>query len=49
MENKKNEPSNQKVYLNGYIDVPADRLQAVEEALFEHISLTCSELGLYFI
>lgn len=33
------------VILTGYIDVPADRLQAVTSALPEHIRLTRAEPG----
>jgi len=38
-------PADQKVYLNGHIDVPADRIEAVERALPAHISLTRAEAG----
>lgn len=34
-----------KVFLNGYIDVPAERLEAVLTALPVHIDLTRSEPG----
>lgn len=34
-----------KVYLNGHIDVPANRLASVTEALKDHISLTNAENG----
>ena len=34
-----------KVYLNGHIDVPQDRLHAVSEALPEHVRLTYAEPG----
>lgn len=34
-----------KVYLQGHIDVPPDRLQAVAEALPLHIELTLAEPG----
>ncbi len=34
-----------RVYLNGYIDVPADRLADVSEALPVHIELTRAEPG----
>jgi len=36
---------NERVYLNGYIDVPADRLEAVEQALPLHVQLTLAEPG----
>jgi len=36
---------NGKVYLNGYVDVPEDRLEAVKAALPEHIALTRAEAG----
>ncbi len=35
----------QKVYLDGHIDVPAERLAAVEGALPAHIALTRAEAG----
>lgn len=34
-----------KVFLNGYIDVPNDRLEAVTSALPQHIALTLAEAG----
>ncbi|MBV6633178.1 MAG: antibiotic biosynthesis monooxygenase [Alphaproteobacteria bacterium] len=34
-----------RVYLTGHIDVPADRLTAVRDALDEHIALTRAEPG----
>lgn len=34
-----------KVFLNGYIDVPEDRLEAVKSALPKHIALTHAEAG----
>ena len=34
-----------KVHLNGYIDVPKNRLAAVQEALPVHIELTRAEAG----
>ena len=34
-----------RVFLNGYIDVPEDRLEAVRTALPEHIALTRQEDG----
>ncbi len=34
-----------RVFLNGYLDVPADRLDAVRAALPEHIDLTRAEPG----
>jgi len=34
-----------KIRLTGYIDVPADRLDAVSEALVEHLRLTRAEPG----
>jgi len=34
-----------KVYLNGHIDVPADRIDTVIVALEEHIALTRQEVG----
>jgi quinol monooxygenase YgiN len=37
--------SDKKVYLDGQIDVPADRLTAVEAALPVHIALTRAEPG----
>lgn len=37
--------NNGKVYLNGYIDVPEDRLKAVKAALPTHIALTRAEEG----
>lgn len=37
--------SDQTVYLKGHIDVPADRLDAVREALPLHIELTHAEAG----
>jgi len=33
------------IKLTGYIDVPIDRLEAVKEALPEHIALTRAETG----
>lgn len=33
------------VVLNGYIDVPADRIEAVSAALVQHIALTRAEAG----
>ncbi|HBQ35972.1 MAG TPA: antibiotic biosynthesis monooxygenase [Rhodobacteraceae bacterium] len=33
------------ILLNGYIDVPADRLDAVQTALIDHIRLTRAEAG----
>jgi len=38
-------PSDTKVFLNGHIDVPQDRLAAVREALPLHIDLTRAEAG----
>ncbi len=35
----------QKIYLNGHIDVPADRVAAVEAALPLHIEQTLAEPG----
>lgn len=35
----------QKIYLNGHIDVPQDRLDAVAKALPAHIELTRTEPG----
>lgn len=35
----------QKVYLNGHIDVPAERLTAVATALPSHIAATHAEAG----
>lgn len=37
--------SDAKVFLNGHIDVPADRLAAVTAALPQHIALTRAEAG----
>lgn len=34
-----------KVHLNGYIDVPKNRLAAIQEALPVHIELTRAEAG----
>ena len=34
-----------RVYLDGHIDVPADRLEAVKAALPQHIALTRAEVG----
>lgn len=34
-----------KIYLNGHIDVPADRRDAVAQALPHHIALTRAEPG----
>lgn len=34
-----------RVFLNGYIDVPRDRLAVVEDALPRHIKLTLAEPG----
>lgn len=34
-----------KIYLQGHIDVPLDRLDAVKTALPEHIALTHAEAG----
>ncbi|SDW35482.1 Quinol monooxygenase YgiN [Ruegeria halocynthiae] len=36
---------NAKVHLNGFITVPADRLEEVRNALPEHIALTRAEQG----
>ncbi len=43
MSSKKS--AEEKLYLTGYIDVPADRLDAVTEALPLHIELTLAEPG----
>ncbi|WP_269141824.1 hypothetical protein [Allorhizobium terrae] len=37
--------SDAKVFLNGHIDVPADRLTDVTAALPQHIALTRAEAG----
>lgn len=34
-----------KIYLDGYLDIPAERQQAVMEALPLHVSLTLAEPG----
>lgn len=36
------------VVLEGYIDVPTDRLEAVSNALSQHIALTRAEMGCRF-
>ena len=43
--NQMKEIESQKIFLNGYIDVPNDRIAAVKSALSEHISLTRAENG----
>ncbi|GAG86353.1 unnamed protein product, partial [marine sediment metagenome] len=40
-----NENADQKIYLNGYIDVPIDRIAAVKTALTDHIARTRAEEG----
>ena len=35
----------QKIYLDGYIDVPEDRMAVIEKALGVHIALTHEEAG----
>ena len=45
MTNEKEPDANSKVYLNGYIDVPEERIDAVTAALPEHIALTEAEPG----
>lgn len=42
------EPPAGAVLLDGHIDVPADRLEAVEAALAEHVRLTHGEPGCLF-
>ena len=37
--------NDQKIYLDGYIDVPADRMATIEAALPIHIALTHEEAG----
>lgn len=37
--------SNEKVYLSGHVDVPADRWDAVMTALPKHVELTLAEPG----
>lgn len=40
-----NKDSDIRVFLNGHIDVPEDRLKAVKSALPQHIALTRAEEG----
>lgn len=37
--------NSKKIHLTGYIDVPADRMEAIKTALIEHIRLTHTEAG----
>ena len=43
--NRVPEQADERVYLDGYIDVPPDRLEAVRAALPEHVALTRAESG----
>ena len=40
--------SDEKIYLQGHIDVPVERRKAVAEALPQHIKLTLAEQGCMF-
>lgn len=40
--------SDEKIYLQGRIDVPQERRQAVAEALPQHVELTLAEPGCMF-
>lgn len=45
MSDKNEQAGTGRVYLDGYLDVPAERWGAVREALEDHIALTLQEPG----